>query len=106
MEDVMVLCRKCGNKSPSSSMKLDVDEKAFICPECIKNKSVRKEINKTVFHKKEDDVKEAEPRKAKEDPDKIRHKCSSCGFKFRVNIDTKTPKNCPYCNSRVYFNFL
>ena len=44
MKDIMVVCKKCGNKAAASSLKLDVDEKLMICPECVKNKKIHKEI--------------------------------------------------------------
>ncbi|MBS3101458.1 hypothetical protein J4204_04950 [Candidatus Woesearchaeota archaeon] len=95
MQEVMVPCKKCGNKVPSSSLKLDLDEKKMICPDCIKNKHVHKEIEKDVFHK--EDIKESpEAQKTK-----IAHKCTSCGYGFKIDIDAKTPRNCPYCNARV-----
>jgi len=96
MQDVMVPCKKCGNKVPASSLKLDLDEKLMICPECIKNKKIHKEIKEEVFHKKEEAQSIQEEPKAK-----IAHKCTSCGYKFKIDIETKIPKNCPYCNARV-----
>ena len=90
----MVLCKKCGNKVTASSLKLDFDEKKMICPDCVKNKGIHKEIEKDVFHKEE--KKEIE-----EKTNKVGHKCTSCGYKFMINTDTKTPRNCPYCNARV-----
>lgn len=96
MQDVMVACRKCGNKVPSSSLKLDIDEKMVICPDCIKNKAIHKEIKEEIFHKKE-----ANEELEGEKPVKIGHKCASCGYKFMVNAKTKVPRNCPYCNARV-----
>ena len=91
----MVICKKCGNKAPASSMKLDFDEKLMICPECIKNKKIHKEIKNRIFHKQENKQIEETI------PTKISHKCVSCGYKFRIDSETKTPKNCPYCNARV-----
>ena len=32
---------------------------------------------------------------------KIAHKCTSCGYKFKIDPETRKPKNCPYCNTRV-----
>ena len=95
MQDVMVPCKKCGNKVPASSLKLDIDEKMVICPDCVKNKGIHKEIEKDVFHKKEEKVVDEEK------STKIAHKCTSCGYKFRIDLETKKPKNCPYCNARV-----
>lgn len=95
MEEIMVVCKKCGNKAPASHMKLDFDEKLMICPECVKNKKSHKEIEKEVFHKEE------KKKIDEEKPNKIAHKCTSCGYKFMMNPETKTPRNCPYCNARV-----
>ena len=95
MGDVTVPCKKCGNKVPASSLKLDLDIELMVCQECIKNKSIHKEIESDVFHIKE--VKEV----PKEKSSKTAHKCASCGYKFKIDIETKIPKNCPYCNARV-----
>ena len=94
MQDVMVKCKKCGNKVPASSLKLDIDEKMVICQDCIKNKHIHKEIKEEIFHEKEKEVEE-------EEPVKIAHKCTSCGYKFKIDTETKIPRNCPYCNARV-----
>jgi len=96
MQDVMVLCKKCGNKVLSSSLKLDLDEKLMICPDCIKNKKIHKEIKEEVFHNKEE-----KPSTDEEPKTKVAHKCTSCGYKFKIDIETKIPRNCPYCNARV-----
>ncbi len=95
MQDVMVPCKKCNNKVPASSLKLDYDIGMMVCPDCIKNKNIHKEIEKEIFHKSED--KKIEP----VSQSKTSHKCTSCGYKFLINIETKSPKSCPYCNSRV-----
>ena len=92
----MVLCKKCGNRVPSSSLKLDLDEKMVICSNCIKNKNIHKEIKEEIFHKRDeksqfDDIKS----------NKVGHKCTSCGYKFMINPETRIPRNCPYCNARV-----
>ena len=96
MDDIMVLCKKCGNKAPASSMRLDLDEGKMICPDCVKNKKVHKEIKDEVFHKKEEKSDIVEEKSAK-----IAHKCTSCGYKFKIDPETKKPKYCPYCNARV-----
>ena len=95
MQDVMVPCKKCGNKVPVSSLRLDLDEKKMICPDCIKNKRMRNEIREEVFHKKEA-IQSEEPKTSK-----ISHKCASCDYKFKIDPETKKPRNCPYCNARV-----
>ena len=95
-EDVMAQCRKCGNKAAASSMKLDLDERLMICPECIKNKKIHKEIKEEIFHKKDENKSASE-----DNPKKAGHKCNSCGYKFMINPETRSPKSCPYCNARV-----
>lgn len=97
MEDIMVICKKCGNRAPASAMKLDYDEKLTICPDCVKNKSIHKEIEAEVLHKKQDEQEKIE----EEMPKKVAHKCNSCNYKFMINPETKVPRNCPYCNARV-----
>ena len=102
MEDFKVICKKCGNKAPASSMKLDYDEKLTICPDCVKNKKIHKEIQQEVFHKKEDDIAaDFRSKSSEERVAKVGHKCTSCGYKFLINAETRTPKNCPYCNTRI-----
>ncbi|MBI2101988.1 hypothetical protein HYT53_05250 [Candidatus Woesearchaeota archaeon] len=96
MQEIMVPCKKCGNKVPASSLKLDIDEKMMICPDCIKNKGIHKEIKEEIFHKKEENKDNVEVKSTK-----IAHKCASCGYKFKIDVETKKPKNCPYCNARV-----
>ncbi|MEK6828272.1 MAG: hypothetical protein AABX78_02885 [Nanoarchaeota archaeon] len=98
MGDIMVICKKCGNKVPSSSLKLDIDLKMVVCQDCIKNKKIHKEIEKDVFHKPEPD---AGSMANDEKSAKIGHKCSSCGYRFKIDPETKVPRNCPYCNARV-----
>src|SRR3989338_2108327 len=118
--DVMVICKKCGGKSPSSVMKLDFDEKLIICPDCVKRKKIHKEVSETSSPKKET-AQQATPSRAQINPPsskikntdsgndalKSMHKCSYCGYKFAINVETKKPKNCPYCNNEVLsFRFV
>ena len=104
MNDIMVLCKKCGNRVPASSLKLDLDERMVICLDCIKGKKIHKEIQEEVLHKKES-IGGAERTKQviqnEETLAKIPHKCTSCGYKFKIDPETRNPKNCPYCNARV-----
>ena len=106
-EEIMVPCKKCGQKAAASSMKLDIDEKKMICTDCVKNKKIHKEIQEEVFTKKpkmeaeKPMVIQTKKIDAEDKPSKMGHKCSQCGYKFLVNIDTKSPKSCPYCNTRI-----
>lgn len=95
MQEVMVPCKGCSNKVPASSLRMDLDIGKMVCADCIKNKGIHKEIEKEVFHKEE--KKEPQP----EQISRIAHKCSSCGYKFKIDPETKKPRNCPYCNARV-----
>ncbi|MBI3027689.1 hypothetical protein HYY70_06275 [Candidatus Woesearchaeota archaeon] len=101
MHDVMVPCKKCGNKFPSYSLKLDLDEKMVICPECIKNKKLHTEIQEEVFHKQALKAPVINKPVIEQKSNKIAHKCTSCGYKFKIDSETGKPKNCPYCNARV-----
>jgi len=98
MQDVMVPCKECSNKVPASSLKMDLDIGKMVCQDCIKNKVIRKEIKEQIFHKSE---KEDENIIQEQASSKIAHKCTSCGYKFKIDPETKKPRNCPYCNSRV-----
>ena len=97
MQDVMVPCKGCNNKVPASSLKMDLDIGKMVCPDCIKNKGIHKEIKEEIFHKKVNENAAPE----EQTPSKIAHKCTSCGYKFKVDPETRKPKNCPYCNTRV-----
>ena len=94
MYDAMVPCKGCNNKVPASSLKMDLDIGKMVCPDCIKNKKIHKEIESEAFHK-------VESKEIAEQTSKIWHKCTSCGYKFKIDPESGKPKNCPYCNSRV-----
>ena len=96
MYDAMVPCKGCNNKVPASSLRMDLDIGKMVCPDCIKNKGIHKEIKEDIFHKKEENKTADE-----EVSSKIAHKCTSCGYKFKIDQETRKPKNCPYCNERV-----
>lgn len=74
---------------------MDLDIGKMVCADCIKNKGIHQEIEKEVFHKEE---KKAMPEESKQ---RMAHKCSSCGYKFKIDPETRKPRNCPYCNARV-----
>src|SRR3989344_4369510 len=99
--DPSVPCKGCNNKVPASQLKMDIDLGKMVCPECIKNKHIHKEIEKEVFHKDKKESMIEERRANSQQAERIGHKCASCGFSFKVNPETKTPKNCPYCNTRI-----
>ncbi len=100
-EDIMVPCKKCGSKVPASSLKMDLDEGKMICVDCIKNKAIHKEIQKEVFHKDDDSMNSMTKRERVHEAHKVPHKCSGCGYKFMIDTERNSPKNCPYCNVRV-----
>jgi len=109
MYDAIVPCKCCSNKVPASSLKMDLDIGKMVCPDCIKNKRIHKEIEQEALHK----TQAAQMQNASSTPQitimrpedqessKISHKCTSCGFKFKIDSETGKPKNCPYCNARV-----
>ena len=101
MYDAIVPCKKCNNKVPASSLKLDFDLKMMVCSDCIKHKQLKKQIDEEVYHKSENAEEQSEKEAPKEAPMKVGHKCASCGYKFKVDMETKTPKACPYCNARI-----
>ncbi len=82
-DDVMVKCKKCSGLAPASQMKLDIEFGKMVCPDCLKNKS-----------KKKDEVKQAPV------SDKIHYACKSCGYKFMRRKDAAQPNKCPYCGKQ------
>ncbi len=109
MYDAMVPCKECSNKVPASSLKMDLDIGKMVCPDCVKNKKIHKEIENEAMHKKQatqmqnsSSTPQVTVMHSKEPASsRIAHKCTSCGYKFKIDPETKSPKNCPYCNSRV-----
>ena len=110
MYDAMVPCKNCNNKVPASSLKMDLDIGKMVCPDCIKNKKIHKEIEQEAFHKEQKEnimIKtignQPQMQTVPQEPKsgKIAHKCTSCGYKFKIDPETKIPKYCPYCNSRI-----
>jgi protein-arginine kinase activator protein McsA len=106
MSEILVVCRKCQSKAPSSVMRLDVDEKMMICPNCVKSKTAPKKLSEVMNSPKaetEHTMTFSRPsRPGVESADKIKQKCRRCQFEFKVNLETKTPKYCPYCNAPVF----
>ena len=104
MSEILVVCRKCGSKAPTSQMRLDVDEKLMICQNCVKNKQQPKKLSEVISPKEEHHTMtfSRPSRPGVESTDKIKQKCKRCSFDFKVNIETKTPKYCPYCNAPVF----
>ncbi|HIH05203.1 TPA: hypothetical protein HA228_03220 [Candidatus Woesearchaeota archaeon] len=101
--EVLVVCRKCGSKAPSSVMKLDLDEGLMICPNCIKSKQQPKRLSEVLSSQPEPTMVFSRPsRPGVESMDKVKQKCKRCQFEFKVNTETKTPKYCPYCNAPVF----
>lgn len=109
MYDAMVPCKGCNNKVPASSLKMDLDIGKMVCPDCIKNKKIHKEIEQEALHKNPMAQMQNKPSTQQtaaihsEEPtsSRISHKCTSCGYKFKIDPETGKPKNCPYCNARV-----
>ncbi len=108
-EDIMVKCRKCSTEWAAGQMKLDIDEKMVVCPSCLRAKksapqsqekkpsSVQQPEQKPLFSQK--------PSEPLEKPAKEKRVCNHCGYKFIFNIDTGTPRNCPYCSKPVIDEF-
>ena len=99
MYDAMVPCKGCNNKVPASSLKMDIDIGKMVCPDCIKNKRLHQEIKEEFLQKKGSRMPAAAMQEEKSA--KIAHKCTSCGYKFKIDPGTNKPRNCPYCNARV-----
>ena len=98
MYDAMVPCKGCNNKVPASSLKMDLDIGKMVCQDCVKNKKIHQEIKEEALQKKGSPPSAA---MQEEKSSKVAHKCASCGYKFKIDIETKKPRNCPYCNARV-----
>lgn len=100
--DIMVSCRKCGSKTPAAQMKMDLDEKMMVCPNCLKLKKNVEISRKIVSEPAKEPVIEEKMVPESSSSSKIKHQCQSCGYAFNVNVETKTPKLCPYCGKPIY----
>ena len=111
-KQIMVSSRKCGAKTPSTLLKMDLDEKMMVCPNCLKAK-------KTLAHDKKTDpdivaahtpatessrlgsARIGGPRissiERRGETPKVINICSACHYKYNFNPETQTPRNCPYC---------
>lgn len=116
---VMVKCRKCGRNSDAEGFVLDSVDKMMICGQCVKDKKVKKVVQRISFlqeprigKEKPFDIKKeikeqiVEPLDdavsvIKLDAERVKYKCPKCGFGFIYNIVTGRPKNCGYCAETV-----
>jgi DNA-directed RNA polymerase subunit RPC12/RpoP len=126
-KSIKVKCRNCGKEYPADQFVLDHVYKMMVCPQCVKDRQKKEyalksktgqaeeepEQKKPSGWDKEDEYiekayKEKQSRQSNSpvfeeiDRDKIKYKCSKCGYKFVYNRLSKTPSKCPYCMTEVY----
>ena len=120
--DVKVKCKRCGKEASSQDFVLDYTYRMMVCPNCIRERKTSETVKKELI--KEGVVKEpkrpagwdaedeylenvyaARARNTvkveKVGDDKVKYRCASCKYEFLINIQTKVPKSCPYCDTPV-----
>lgn len=124
MVDVLVVCRKCGKKAPSSEFKVNPDFKMAVCSGCQKtslspktsfNPSIKNtptnnitqtnvvsEKIKNVPPKSWNETPHSEPsslknKNADSDLEKTTRICRKCKYNYKYDSANNKPNKCPYC---------
>jgi len=125
-KEIKVKCKRCGKLTNSKDFVLDPDYKMMVCPQCIKEKQMKKEVYSELAKEKEKKEGKVEAKPAgwdKEDEylektqrarmketvivrkvgdSRVKYKCPKCNYQFLYDMEKKTPTVCPYCSSNIY----
>ena len=112
-KEIKVKCKRCGKLTNSKDFVLDPDYKMMVCPQCIKEKQMKKEGKveaKPAGWDKEDEYLEKSQRARMKETvivrkvgdSRVKYKCPKCNYQFLYDMDKKTPTVCPYCSSNIY----
>jgi DNA-directed RNA polymerase subunit RPC12/RpoP len=119
MPSIQAKCKKCGRQANAEAFVLDYDFKMMVCPQCIKEKRLKKEVRDELAKEankhtpgwdSEDEYLErtykskvnASVKVTKLDDEKVRYKCPKCNYEFIYDIDRKVPGRCPYCTEDIH----
>ena len=123
MPESKVKCRRCGGEYMSNQLKLDGVYGMVVCPDCIRGRKAKEEVQKKRIEEKAKQEANPEPPKPagwdNEDvlldklikqkearktvtftaPGKV--KCRKCAYVFKYDAFSNTPTACPYCGLLV-----
>ncbi len=129
MPSVSVKCRQCGRQARAEEFVLDVDYRMMVCPQCIKEKRMKKEVYNELAKKKTIRAEQGEAGQEKpagwdfEDAyleqaykskvknavkainvgaGKVKYKCPKCGYEFIYDLERKNPGRCSYCGENIH----
>ncbi|MBW2963918.1 hypothetical protein KY363_00520 [Candidatus Woesearchaeota archaeon] len=119
--DVMVVCKKCGKKVPSSEFVLDPVYRLMVCRNCSKSRAAASDPKVVAEQKAKAEEAKSRPagwdgddesveklfrRKQNEmtpfrkiDEGHIKIVCQKCRFGFTYNTVKRYPNNCPNCGT-------
>lgn len=81
-QNILIMCRKCGRKSPVAKMRYDVNGKDLICIDCLGQRKVEGPQIKGV---------------QKSGGESVRYFCQNCKYRFSRKKEVGIPKVCPFC---------
>ena len=103
---VQVICKMCGKSAPASEFTLDPYYMKVVCAACAKARKAN-EKNMPIVEKKV----QSEPMPEKRpnvntidlsaDPNRIKHTCHKCKYKFIYNKEKHYPNLCPHCGAHI-----
>jgi DNA-directed RNA polymerase subunit RPC12/RpoP len=96
--DILITCRRCGNKSPVGDMKYDLNGKDLICGRCYEIKVAVKKRPETAGQYAETEKFKLEFTDPLEGKKEVSYFCPKCKFRFKRKKEHGIPKTCPYCN--------
>jgi len=121
--DIKVKCKRCSKEVRPEELTLDYTYKMMVCPNCVKERRNHEQVHKELkdqnivkepskpagWDSEDDYLERAHQEKLrntvkveKVSEDKVKYKCVHCKYEFLINIHTKVPKACPYCDTPVY----
>jgi DNA-directed RNA polymerase subunit RPC12/RpoP len=121
--DIKVKCRRCSKEVRPEELKLDYSYKMMVCPACVKERQTTQQVRKEL---KEQGLPVNEPKRPagwdaedeylervyqererstvkvqKLDDYRVKYTCLHCKYGFVFNMQTQTPKSCPYCSTPI-----
>jgi DNA-directed RNA polymerase subunit RPC12/RpoP len=120
-ERIKVICKRCGKESLAKDFTLDPVYKIVACPACVKERRENEKKASSILAKSQAenqsaavspkpsvgskpwmadriDINKAEP---SADPNRIKHTCHRCKYRFFYNKVKKYPNLCPHCGAVI-----
>lgn len=121
--DIKVKCKRCSKEVRPEELVLDYTYKMMVCPACVKERRTSEQVKKELvtegvlkepkrpagWDAEDEYLEKVHTERAKNtvkveriSEDKVKYRCAHCKYEFLINIQTKIPRICPYCNTPVY----